>query len=505
VTRGGGGTALLRIRNLDKSYSAPVLVGVSLDVRAGEVHALVGANGAGKSTLSRIVCGLTAPDGGAMSLGGERYAPGSKAEADAAGVRMVFQELNLIGTLSIAENLFFDRLPRRFGFVSRSRLFQDARRALATVGLGDLDPSMPAGRLGIGKQQLVEIAAALARPCRLLILDEPTAALTDPEIELLMGQIRRLREDGVGILYISHRMEEIRRISDRVTVLRDGRVAATRPAAELGIDQIVRLMVGRDPIESAAAAERRVGETALRVEGLCRGKLVRDISFDVRYGEIVGVAGLVGSGRTEMLRAVFGADPPDAGRVTRGDDATPLSIRQPRDAVRAGIGMLPENRKEHGLLLTQPVRVNTTLARLGSVSRWRSWIDRSRERTLAEGLTTRLEVHGRSVEQPVAELSGGNQQKVVIARWLLRDCDVLLFDEPTRGIDVAAKHTVYRLLGEMAEQGKAVVVVSSELRELMGICDRILVMSAGRVSAAFARDAWSEDAIMTAAFSGYLE
>jgi ribose transport system ATP-binding protein len=501
---GSAAPPLLRIRNLDKSYAAPVLVGVDFEVRAGEVHALVGANGAGKSTLSRIISGLTAADAGTMMLGGQSHAPVTKAEAERAGVQIVMQELNLVGTLSIAENLFFNHLPHRYGFVSYSRLLRDARRALAVVGLEELDPSMPVHRLGVGKQQLVEIAAALVRPCRLLILDEPTAALTDPEIDLLMTQIQRLQRDGVGIIYISHRMEEIRRISDRVTVLRDGRVVATRPAAELSMDQVVQLIVGREAVEPPAAAERITGEVALRVEGLCRGNLVRDISFELRHGEILGVAGLVGSGRTEMLRAVFGADPPEAGRLSRGSDSRPLHIRSPRDAVRAGIGMVPEDRKEHGLLLPQPVRVNITLARLYAVAGRHGWIDRSRERRTAEHLGSRLDVRSQSVEQPVAQLSGGNQQKVVIARWLLRDCDVLLFDEPTRGIDVAAKHIVYQTLAEMAEQGKALVVVSSELRELMTICDRILVMSAGRIAATFRRDEWNEEAIMAAAFSGYV-
>ena len=494
---------LLQIRGLHKRYAAPVLLDVDLALQPGEVHALVGANGAGKSTLARIVSGLTAPNAGAMRLEGRPYAPRSKAEAERAGVQMVMQELSLVGTLSVAENLFIDRLPRRLGFVDYARLHAMAREALAAVGLDAIDPAMPVSRLGVGQQQLVEIAAALARPCRLLLLDEPTAALTDPEIDLLFAHIRRLKAEGVGVIYVSHRMEELRRITDRVTVLRDGRVVETQPTADLPLDRIVELMVGRELVEQVDLGERAVGPVALRVEGLRRGDAVRDVSFEVRRGENLGLAGLVGSGRTETVRALFGADRPDAGRVFLGDDPAPVAITEPRDAVRAGIGMIPEDRKQQGLLLTQPVRVNATLARLDAVTR-RGWIDPARERATAERLSRDLAVQSASVEQPVLELSGGNQQKVVLGRWLLRDSDVLLFDEPTRGIDVGAKQTVYRLLGELAARGKALVVVSSELRELMAVCDRIAVMSDGALVATFARGDWTEDRIMAAALSGYL-
>ena len=491
---------LLRIERLHKSYAAPVLRGVNFDVRAGEVHALIGANGAGKSTLARILCGLTSLDEGRMTLGGAPYAPSGEGEAERAGVHMVMQELNLVGTLSVAENLFLNRFPRRFGFVDFRRLHAEARRALAAVGLERVDVRLPVGRLGVGEQQLVEIAAALARPaCRLLILDEPTAALTAPEIDVLFGHVRRLKGKGVGLIYISHRMEEIRRITDRVTVLRDGRVVATRPTADVSTDEVVRMMVGRADVRQANVGRRERGEVALRVEGLCRGEKVRDVSFEVRRGEILGFAGLVGAGRTETMRAVYGADRPEAGRIYLSDSAEPLTIRHPRDAVRAGIGMVPEDRKQHGLLLARPVRLNETLARLSEVTRPRGWIDGERERQTAQRLGRAMEVQHASVEQPVAELSGGNQQKVVLARWLLRDCDVLLFDEPTRGIDVGAKQAVYALLGRLAEAGKAIVVVSSELRELMAICDRIAVMAAGRLTATFERGAWTEDAIMNAA------
>jgi ribose transport system ATP-binding protein len=385
--------------------------------------------------------------------------------------------------------------------VSFPTLRAKAAAALAAVGLGDLDPWTPVARLGIGQQQLVELAAALARQCRLLVLDEPTAALTDPEIERLFAHLRRLRTAGAGILYVSHRLEEIRRIADRITVLRDGRVVATRPAATATMAEMIELMVGARAIEALERRPHAPGDVRLRVQGLCRGARVRDVSFEVRAGEILGIAGLVGSGRTEMLRAIFGADRPRAGELRR--EAASLRIRGPWDAVAAGIGMVPEDRKEQGLLHTQPVRANMTLGVLPRLSRRGWWIDRRRERQTAEELRARLEVRSRSLEQPAGELSGGNQQKVLIARWLLQDCDVLLFDEPTRGIDIAAKAAIYRTLGELAARGTAIVLVSSELQELMALCDRIAVMSAGRLVATFPRDRWTEDAIVAAAFSGY--
>ena len=493
----------LALRDLFKSYAAPVLRGVGLEVHAGEVHAIVGANGAGKSTLGRILCGLVTPDGGGMSLDGESFAPRSKAEAEAAGVHMVMQELSLIPTLSVAENLFLNRLPRRLGFVRRSSLEGQAREALTTVGLERIDPWLPAGRLGMGQQQLVEIATVLARPdLRLMILDEPTAALTDPQIDLLFARIGQLAREGVAFIYVSHRMEEIRRVADRVTVLRDGQVVKTAPAASLSVDEMVQLMSGRAVADPLTHRARSPGEIALEVEGLRAGTQVQAVSFAVRRGEIVGLAGLVGSGRSETLRALFGADPVEGGTVRV--DGRPARIRHPGDAVRAGIGMVPEDRKLQGLLLPQPLRTNVSLARVDAIRSRGGWIRPARERKLAEDAAARLDVQAASVEQPVVELSGGNQQKVLFARWLLRDCTVLLVDEPTRGVDVAAKRRIHRLLVELATQDKAVIVVSSELRELVDIADRIVVLSDGRSVAEFARDDFDEDRILAAAFSGYV-
>ena len=496
---------LLQAKNICKSYAAPVLKGIDFGVREGEVHALVGANGAGKSTLAGILSGLTMPDEGNMTLNGRSYVPVRKSEAERRGVHMVMQELSLIGTLSVAENIFLGRMPRRIGLIHYKRMHEKARQALATVGLQEVDPRARVDSLGVGQQQLVEIASTLSEErCRLLILDEPTAALTDPEIDLLFDRLRQLRSRGVGMIYISHRLEEIRRIADRVTVLRDGQITGSQPAASVSADEVARLMVGEAAKSGSEESEERMaGAVALRVDSLRCGERVRGVSFEVRQGEILGLAGLVGAGRTETLRAVYGADTPDAGRIWRNPDGEPVSIRQPRDAVRAGIGMIPEDRKQHGLLLKQSIRMNMTLSHLGAVTQPQGWIDAEREQRAAHDLSRTLHVGSESIEQPTRELSGGNQQKVVLARWLLRSCEVLLFDEPTRGIDVGTKQLVYSLLADLAREGKAIVVVSSELRELMAICDRIAVMSLGQIAATFERGGWTEDRLMAAALNGH--
>jgi len=496
------GTPLLQVTRLQKSYNVPVLVDFSFALQHGEVHALVGSNGAGKSTFARILSGLTARDGGEMQLEGRPYNPSSKREAERAGVIIVLQELNVIGTMSIAENIFLNRLPRQGGFLRFAGLHEAARKALARVGLGAVDPATPAGFLGVGQQQLVEVAGALSHSCRLLILDEPTAALTDPEIEQLFGNIRRLQNEGVGVIYVSHRMDEVRRIADRITVMRDGRAVATCNASEATLGELVRNMVGHDLPERKTTLVRPMGEVALRVRNLRAGERVRGVSFEVRHGEILGIAGLIGSGRTETLRAIFGADAKDGGEILV--DEQPVVIRNPADALRAGIGLVPEDRKRDGLLLTQSIRVNTTLSTIARHAR-SGWLDANAETKTTESFCGRLQVCCTSPEQTAGELSGGNQQKVVIARWLARDCPILLFDEPTRGIDVAAKHVIYQLLRDLAAEFKAIVVVSSELVELMALGDRILVLSQGQIKGEFTPDEWTQEKITRAAFSGYLD
>ena len=504
---------LFRACGINKLFpGVQALCDVDFELRDGEVHSLVGENGAGKSTLARAIAGVERPDSGWMELVGQQYRPHSRADAEASGVRMVMQELNLVGNLTIAENIFIEKLPNRFGVIDYKKLNHSARELLSRVGLENVDPAVPVRFLGVGQQQMVEIAAGLSRRCVVLVLDEPTASLTDSEIELLFTQIKKLKSEGVGIIYISHRIEEVMRISDRVTVLRDGRVVSTQDVGALKVSDVIRMMVGRDLESEQLRGVCRGGEIALRVVGLSAGEKVKDVSFEVRRGEIFGVAGLMGSGRTEMMRAIFGADVPQCGEIYLGEPRSnlqrdesdePVKIRRPRDAVRNGIAFLTEDRKEQGLLLRLPVRVNISLTRMGVISRF-GWVNMSKERSVAERYIGALGIKCWSSEQPVNELSGGNQQKVVIAKWMFRDSDILIFDEPTRGIDVGAKFEIYRMLGELAQKGKAIIFVSSVLKELMAICDRIMVMSAGRVAAVFTHSEWTEEKIIAAAFSGYV-
>ncbi|QBQ97621.1 sugar ABC transporter ATP-binding protein [Paraburkholderia pallida] len=526
---------VLTVTGAGKTYEQPVLADVSLALHAGEVLALTGENGAGKSTLSKIVGGLTTPSTGSMTLMGEPYAPASRTQAEALGVRMVMQELNLLPTLTVAENLFLNRLPRRFGplgwtgWIDRPRLREDARAAMAQVGLEAIDPDTPVGELGIGHQQLVEIARNLigdesqgAAPLRVLILDEPTAMLTGREVELLFEQIARLRARGVALVYISHRLEELERIAQRVAVLRDGRLVRVDAMANLTPERIVALMVGRELGERIELGERRIGAPLLKVDGIGRANVVRDVSFEVRAGEIFGVSGLIGAGRTELMRLIYGADAKDRGTValasTPGAPPVPVRIDSPVDAVRQGIALITEDRKGEGLLLPQPVAANVSLGNVGAVARY-GVVDAARENALADAQIDALRIRTSGPGQSVGELSGGNQQKVVIGRWLARRSTgaqaakaangavhgvrVLLFDEPTRGIDVGAKFDIYALMGSLAREGCALVVVSSDLRELMLICDRIGVMSAGKMTAIFARGEWTQDALLGAAFAGY--
>ncbi|MCS9180833.1 sugar ABC transporter ATP-binding protein, partial [Pseudomonas aeruginosa] len=442
------------------------------------------------------------PGAGSLELLGRPYAPASRREAEALGVRMVMQELNLLPTLSVAENLFLHDLPRRAGWIDRRRLRAAAREAMAQVGLEAIDPDTLVGDLGIGHQQMVEIARNLIGDCRLLILDEPTAMLTAREVDMLFEQVERLRERGVAIVYISHRLEELARISQRIAVLRDGRLVCVEPIERYDADQLVTLMVGRELGERFDLGPRQTGAPLLRVERLSRRGKVHEVSFEVRAGEIFGISGLIGSGRTELLRLIYGADRADGGQVLLGDPPQRLSLRSPADSVRQGVALITEDRKGEGLLLDQSISANLALGNLPALAR-HGVIDRRREEALARRQVEALRVRCADTAQAVGELSGGNQQKVVIGRWLERDCQVLLFDEPTRGIDVGAKFDIYALLAELTRRGKALVVVSSDLRELMLICDRIGVLSAGRMVDTFERDAWTQDALLAAAFAGY--
>ena len=517
-------TPLLCIDAVGKDYSATtVLDGVTLALNAGEVLALTGENGAGKSTLSKIVCGLTSATRGGMRLAGQTFAPASRREAEQHGVRMVMQELGLVPTLTVAENLLLGRLPNRAGWLQREVLHAAARTQLAKIGLESIDPATPVSQLGIGQQQMVEIARNLQDDTRILVLDEPTAMLTPRETTYLFDQIARLTARGVAIVYVSHRLEELRRIADRAAVLRDGRLVDVLPMAGLSEDDLVRRMVGRSVGDLEHRPCRTAGPVVMEVSGIGRGTAVQDVSLSLRAGEVFGVAGLVGSGRTELVRLLFGADRADRGSVTLhapdSDQKQPLpqakqapkatktvatkidkGFASPLQAIRAGIGLVTEDRKSQGLLLAQPIRINATLSDLSAVSRG-GWLQRALEHRLVQGFVRTLSIRCKSGEQPVGQLSGGNQQKVVFARWLHRPVRVLLLDEPTRGVDVGARAEIYTELDRMADEGRALLMVSSDLRELMAMADRIGVMSAGRLVAVFERGEWTEQSLLAAAFS----
>jgi ribose transport system ATP-binding protein len=471
---------LLVLRGITKRFvGVTALEGVDFELRRGEVHALCGENGAGKSTLMRILSGQLQPDEGEILFRGQATRFASMPEAQRAGIAMIHQELNLVPHLTVAENIFLAREPRRGLFIDRRRLEGDAQRCLDRLGV-DIAPNALVRTLTVAQRQMVEIAKALSVDAEVLIMDEPTSSLTESETALLFKVIDELRHAGVALVYISHRLDEMARLVDRVTVLRDGRHVSTDHFAATSVDEVVVRMVGR-PLDDKFPPATRVpsGEVLLSVRGLTRDGAFENVGFELRRGEILGFSGLMGAGRTEVARAVFGADLPDAGTVTlRGED---LRIRSPRDAIRHGIAYLSEDRKGHGLALNMSVAQNVSLANMGGVADALGFIRFRREATVAQGYVDALGIRTPSTRQAVRLLSGGNQQKVVIAKWLFRDSKVLFFDEPTRGIDVGAKYAIYTLLDELAAQGIGVVLISSELPEILGMTDRVAVFHAGRL------------------------
>ena len=486
---------LVRMEGIDKRFpGVHALKSVDFDLRAGEVHALMGENGAGKSTLMKCLSGVYQPDAGRILIDGQAVALPTPKAAQDLGIGIIHQELALMRDLTVAQNIWIGREPRlSFGRIDEARQNAEAAAILSRMNLG-IDPRTPVSRLTIAHQQMVEIAKALSYRSRVLIMDEPTAALNDAEIAELFAIIARLRAEGVGIIYISHKMDEIRRISDRVTVMRDGAHVGTVAAAETPIARIIALMVGRELTdEKAAIPDLSAAETALEVRDLSRGPELRGISFSLRRGEILGFAGLMGAGRTELARAIFGAEPADAGRIlVHGRE---VSIRSPADAVREGIGYLSEDRKHYGLALGMDLRANIAMASLPRHADAIGRIDEQALGRIARDYIERLRIRTPGDWQEVRLLSGGNQQKVVIAKWLLRDCDILIFDEPTRGIDVGAKAEIYRLLGDLAAGGKAIIVISSELPEVLRLSHRIAVMCEGRLTGILPGGA-SQEAIM---------
>ncbi|MEU1800681.1 sugar ABC transporter ATP-binding protein [Streptomyces sp. NPDC019937] len=496
------GAEILRMEGVRKTFPGVVaLDGVDFDLRRGEVHVLLGENGAGKSTLIKMLSGAHRPDGGRVLVDGGPVRIQGAQDAERLGIATIYQEFNLVPDLSVAENIFLGRQPRRFGLIDRTAMDERAAELLARVGV-DVSPRTRVRDLGIARLQMVEIAKALSLNARVLIMDEPTAVLTTEEVDKLFRIVRTLRADGVGVVFITHHLEEIAALGDRVTVLRDGR-SVTQVPATTDQDELVRLMVGRSieqqyPRERPASgsASGSAGEPLLKVRGLGRGGSFQDIDFDVRAGEVVGLAGLVGAGRTEVVRALFGADPYDTGTVEVA--GVPLPRHDVVAAMDAGIGLVPEDRKGQGLVLDASVQENLGLVTLRGATR-AGFVDRAGQRRAAERIAEQLAVRMAGLDQHVRTLSGGNQQKVVIGKWLLADSKVLILDEPTRGIDVGAKVDIYQLINELTASGHAVLMISSDLPEVLGMSDRVLVMAQGRIAGELTAREATQDAVMALA------
>ncbi len=494
---------ILELRNITKTFPGVIaLDNVDLDVVQGEIHILVGENGAGKSSLIKLLCGVYFPDHGKISYAGAPYAPRSPLDAIKSGIHAVYQEFNLLSYLSVAENIFFERLPRKAGLVDYKTLYRDTAAILDTIGL-KISPRTPVELLGVAQMQLVEIAKALSGESKVLILDEPTATLTSKEIDTLFQIIQRLKDKGVTIIYISHRLQEIFEIGDRITVLRNGMRVGTRPAREVDIPQIVKMMVGKTMGEEYPFDDTvKPGDVAMEVKDLRFKKNPRGVSCAVKAGELLGIAGLVGSRRTETMRALFGADRKMGGRIyLQGREIT---IKSPRDAVQNGICLLTEDRKSQGLIIDMPCFANITLTDLARVSR-AGLLQQGLENEVSQKLVRDLAIKTPSIKQWVRNLSGGNQQKVVLAKWLFAEMDVLIFDEPTRGIDVGAKYEIYMLLWKLVAAGKSIIIVSSDLPELVGICHRILVFSNGSITGELDRGKFDQEQILSLAYTEYIK
>ena len=488
--------SVLRMEGIRKEFPGVVaLDGVDLDVRPGEVHVLLGENGAGKSTLMKIVSGALSKSAGRVWINGIETEITGPLHARELGIGIIYQELTLVPELSADENIYLGREPRRFGVLNQTRMLSDAKRILAELG-ADVSPDAPVRTLSLAQRQLIEIAKALSLEPRILVMDEPTSALTAPETANLFATIRRLTSRGVAIIYISHRLDEIFEIGDRVTVLRDGRNVSTHVVKTADRRELLRLMADRELDENISRHAAARGEELLRVENLGRRGALSAVSFSVHAGEIVGIAGLLGAGRTELARAIFGADPVDTGNVyVRGKKRR---IRSPRHAVRSGIGFLTEDRKLQGLVLGMSVRDNIVLPVIRRLSRL-GVVMRKDERALAESQARDLKIRTPSIEQLTLHLSGGNQQKVVLAKWLASGVDILFLDEPTRGIDVGAKQEIYSLINKLSGTGMGIVMISSELPEVVGLSDRVLVMRAGRIAGEFARAEATQERLLACA------
>lgn len=487
------GDRLLEMRGITKSFPGVLaLNNVDFDLVAGECHVLVGENGAGKSTLMRILAGMYRFDGGEILLDGKLASISSPAEALAAKIVMIHQELNYIPEMTIAENIFVGREPSRFGILDRKRLYANAQDLLRRLKL-TFDPRQKMSTLSVGEIQMVEIAKAISFDSRIIIMDEPTSAISEREVEHLFEFMRFLKAQGVAIVYISHKLDEILRVADRITVLRDGAYLGTYPAAEMDRPRIIELMVGREVKDIFPKERVQIGATVLSVRNLSKKGQFSDVSFDLKEGEILGIAGLMGAGRTELVETIFGIRKADSGEVRVGDRV--LKMKDPGRAIRSGIAFVPEDRKGVGLNLKSSVRENISIVRLRDFCRM-GIVDTAQESKAVTTAVHDLSIKTSGLNQKIAYLSGGNQQKVVIAKWLLAAVKIFIMDEPTRGIDVGAKAEIHSLIGKLVQLGMAVLMVSSELPEIMGICDRVLVMHEGRMRGVLLREELTQSKIM---------
>jgi ribose transport system ATP-binding protein len=492
------GDVMLRMKGIDKSFpGVHALDHVDLEVKSGEVHALMGENGAGKSTLMKILTGIYSKDSGTIEFEGKEMEFTTPKEAQDTGIAIVHQELNMMNHLTVAQNIFIGREMMKGGLIDDSQLNREARKLFDKLNI-DINPAEIMGNLTVGRQQMCEIAKAISREVKLIVFDEPSAALTEAEIEELFKIIRDLRDKGLGIVYISHRMDEIKVITDRVTIMRDGSYVGTLVTRDCTKDDIINMMVGRVIYETPKQVSN-VPEDApvvLKVENLNAGRLVKDVSFELRKGEILGFSGLMGAGRTETARVIFGADRKESGDIfINGKKA---EIKTTEDAVKHGIGYLSEDRKRFGLVIQKTVAENATMASLPDFTQG-LFIEKEKEQREAEQYVKTLNIKTPSVNQLVMNLSGGNQQKVVIAKWLIKNCDILIFDEPTRGIDVGAKSEIYHLMNELVKQGKSIIMISSEMTEILRMSDRVIVMCEGRITGELPIEEVTQERIMTAA------
>lgn len=493
---------LLELKNIYKGFfGIKVLKSIDLDIKPAEVHVLLGENGAGKSTLIKIMTGAYSKDEGEIYWEGKKVEINGPSDAMNLGIATIYQELNLIPELTVYENMFLGREIKsngRFSLLNRREMKKKAVECLKLVGQ-DISPDQKVSLLGIGKQQLVEIAKALTMNAKLIIMDEPTASLSESEVEQLLQTVEELRKRGIAIVYISHKLEELKRIGDRITILRDGSKVETLPVKEVSTDQMIKLMVGRDLDEKYPKENFMLGDEGLRVEKLRLKGSKNEISFTAYQGQILGISGLVGAGRTEVARGIFGVDPIESGKVYVFGQET--NIKSPKDAINAGLAFITEDRKSEGLILDQSLEFNMTIA---SLERFKKGllIEPAQMKKKAENYIKGLQVRPGDIGKHARKLSGGNQQKVVIAKWLATEAKVFIFDEPTRGIDVGAKVEVYRLINSLVQNGAVVIIISSELPELLGICDRILVMNEGEITADLLREEADQEKIMKAATGG---